>query len=53
MSEIVELVRTVTDTGGVLFCVLFVGALGLLVLDRGPRASTVEDAPESHERHAA
>ena len=53
MSEIVELVRTSTDTGWVFFCALCVGALGLLVLDRGPRASTVEEAPESHERHAA
>ena len=53
MSEIVELVGTVTGTGWMFLSAVVVIALGLFVLDRRPKTPASEKTETSSERRAA
>ena len=53
MSEIVELVGTMTQVGWKLLYVLAVVALGFYCVTRGRKAAAVEQAEESRDRRAA
>jgi len=52
MSEIVELVRSMTVAGWKLLCAVAAIAVGYYVIDRGRKAAAVEQAEESRERAA-
>ena len=52
MSEIVELVRSMTIAGWKLFCAVAVIALGYYIVDRGRKAAAVELAEEARDRAA-
>lgn len=52
MSEIVELVRSMTSAGWKLLCAVGLIALGYYIVDRGRKAADVEQAEESRERAA-
>lgn len=52
MSEIVELVRSMTTAGWKLLCAVAVIALGYYMVDRGRKAAAIEQAEESHDRAA-
>jgi hypothetical protein len=56
MSEIVEQVRVMTETGWKVLCAAFILSLGLLVLDRRAKERTVQKvrrAEKPRQRRAA
>jgi len=53
MSEIVELVSSLTQGGWKLLYVVAVIALGFYVVSRGHKAAVAEEAEESRDRRAA
>ena len=53
MSEIAELVGTVTSTGWMFLSAVVVIALGLFVLDRRPKPTASDKSETSSERRAA
>ena len=52
MSEIVDLVRSMTTAGWKLFCAVAAIALGYYIVDRGHKAAAAEQAEESRDRAA-
>jgi hypothetical protein len=53
MSEIVELVKTITDAGWIIFGVMLIVALGMFVFDRPRKLTAAEETAESRPAKAA
>ena len=52
MSEIVDLVRSMTAAGWKLFCAVAAIAVGYYIVDRGRKAATAELADDARDRAA-